>query len=160
MIRASFQFIKHLFLIFICLSLSACYYSGESSSAFESAVRAAKAGKGSFNGTWNVVLNIKKDGCGLGIKSMPATIVIKQNGRKAKVTIQGLKSYGGSISGSVLSASGKYGVNGSSGKLTLTGSVIAKLSGTSKLKITSASLGMKGSGLSCKATFSGSGTRA
>ncbi len=119
----------------------------------------SSGGAGVFNGSWKVKLKGTRDGCGLGLagKTQPATVVIAHSGRSIKLTITGLpKAFKGTASGSSATASGTYRTSG----LTLSGAISASKLSTKKIKISSATLKITGSGKPCTVVFSGSGTRA
>ena len=144
--------LKNLLPIVLMLALSSC--GAPMLDQYEASAPVLK-GAAPFTGVWKVTLKVVQDGCKLGRKSVPATITIQQNGKRATLSISGLPNYKGTINGKTLTAKGTYDYN----PLKLTGSVTAVLSGRNKIKVSTAKLTIKQTTTSCSMKFSGSGTK-
>lgn len=117
----------------------------------------SQAKTANFAGTWNFNMTVTKDGCGLGQKGKKVPlngIVITQKGKKASLTLQGVK-FNARIAGKDLKGSGAYNYSG----IKISGTIKGTLKGTKKMSVPSTKLTIKGGGKNCSLFFKGSGSK-
>ncbi|NMC64185.1 MAG: hypothetical protein GYA55_13555 [SAR324 cluster bacterium] len=110
-----------------------------------------------FAGTWNLRMTPTKDTCNLGLAGKPLNlngIVIKQNGSRATLKLQGI-SFAAIVSGNTIKGSGSVSKSG----VKISGTIKATLVSKKRMSVPSTKINITGKGVSCYVLLKGTGTK-